>query len=104
MSKLVDYLSTWFVSDDSIQTQREVADAQQAILDRQYSEGKRGMFEYWGLSGEISDAGTANADYVDENDNPLRIVPWWGWLALAGVVFWYLGGFTYLRGILAKKA
>lgn len=30
-------------------------------------------------------------------------IPWWGWLAGLGAIVWYLGGFTYLRGILAKR-
>ncbi len=34
----------------------------------------------------------------------LSFVPWWGWVIGVGVVFGYLGGFTYLRGILAKRS
>lgn len=30
-------------------------------------------------------------------------IPPVGWLVLIGVGFWYLGGFVWLRGILAKK-
>ena len=33
----------------------------------------------------------------------LSFIPWWGWVALLGVGFWYLGGFVYLRGILARR-
>lgn len=33
----------------------------------------------------------------------LAWVPWWGWLIGAGVVFWWLGGASMLRGILARK-
>jgi len=33
----------------------------------------------------------------------LAFIPWWGWLALLGAVWWYLGGFVMLRGILAKR-
>lgn len=33
----------------------------------------------------------------------LSFVPWWGWIVAAGVVFHYLGGFVYLRGILARR-
>lgn len=33
----------------------------------------------------------------------LSFVPWWGWLIGAGVAFGYLGGWTYLRGIMAKR-
>lgn len=101
MSKLVDYLSTWYVSDDAIQDERDRDLAQQAILDRQYAEGKRGLFSYYGLSSEVK--GNGLEEYVDDNDNILRIVPWWIWLAVAVGAFWYLGGFTYLRGILARQ-
>lgn len=34
----------------------------------------------------------------------LAFVPWWAWLVGAGAVFYYLGGFVYLRGILAKRS
>jgi len=34
----------------------------------------------------------------------LAFVPWWGWIIGAGAVFYYLGGFVYLRGILAKRS
>ena len=34
----------------------------------------------------------------------LAFVPWWAWIVGAGVGFYYLGGFIYLRGILAKRA
>lgn len=33
----------------------------------------------------------------------LSFIPWWGWLIGAGVLFGYLGGGVYLRGILARK-
>lgn len=32
----------------------------------------------------------------------LGIVPWWGWVALAGAVFWYLGGAVWARGALNR--
>tara|TARA_R110000868_G_scaffold395344_1_gene666981 strand:+ start:1147 stop:1452 length:306 start_codon:yes stop_codon:yes gene_type:complete len=101
MSKLVDYLSTWFVDEDAIQDERERDLVQQAILDRQYQEGKRGFLDYYSLSSEVS--GNGLEEYVDENDNPLSIVPWWIWVALIGAAFWYLGGFIWLKGILARK-
>ena len=103
MSKLVDYLSTWFISDDELQTHKDVAAAQQAILDRQVNEGKRGFFEYISLSSEVQAAGSDLAKYRDKNDNPLSVVPWWVWVALVGCALWYLGGFTWLRGSLARK-
>jgi hypothetical protein len=103
MPSLTDYLSTWFISDEQIQTHKDVADAQQAILDRQYDEGKRGVIDYLSLSNEVQNAGTELEEYRDENDNILGVIPWWIWLALAGVAFWYLGGFIWIRNILAKR-
>jgi len=32
-----------------------------------------------------------------------QALPWEIWVIAAGVAFFYLGGFTYLRGILAKR-
>ncbi len=103
MSKLTDYFSTWFVTDDSIQTQAEVAAAQQAALDRQRAEGKRGWLEHWSLSREIKAAGDASQRYVEDNDNPFAVVPWWIYAAAIVGIFWYLGGFGLLRGILNRK-
>lgn len=107
MSTLVDYLSTRFVTQDSIDTQKQVADAQQAILDRQYAEGKRNVFDYYNLSSEVQAAGTANQKYVDENGGAfgfLKIIPWWLWLLVIGGIFFYIGGFSWLRNILKKKS
>ena len=33
----------------------------------------------------------------------LGFIPWWGWVGALLWLAWYLGGFTYLRGILAKR-
>lgn len=103
MKSLVDYLSTWFISDEDIATHQKVADAQQQIADRQYADGTLGTLDYWLLSDEIGNAGNYLGDYKAENDNPLRVVPWWLWVGGIVAVFWYLGGFTYFRGILAKR-
>ena len=103
MSSIADWLAAKFITQDSIDTQAEVAAAQQRELDRQYSEGKRGFFEYYGLSREVQNAGVANQKFVDDNSNIFATVPWWVWVSLIGCAFWYLGGFVYLRGILAKK-
>jgi len=105
MSKLDDYLSTWFITQDSIDTQKQVADAQQAIVDRQYAEGKRNVFDYYSLSSEIQAAGTANQKYVDENGGVfgfLKIIPWWVWPLAVLAVFYYIGGFSWLRNIIKK--
>lgn len=34
----------------------------------------------------------------------LGFIPWWGWLIGVGVVFGYLGGFTWIKGILARRS
>lgn len=103
MTTLVDYLSTWFISDEEIATHKTVADAQQVIIDRQMREGKRGFFEYLSLTKEVQAAGSDLGKYRDKNDNPLSVVPWWMWLAAAVAAFWYLGGLTWLKGSLARK-
>lgn len=32
-----------------------------------------------------------------------KALPWWVWVGGLGVLVWYLGGFTWLRGALAKR-
>ena len=34
----------------------------------------------------------------------LGALPWHVWVGLAVAAFWYLGGFVYLKGIIARKA
>lgn len=99
--------ATFFTPEDEVQMHKDVAAAQQAILDRQYAEGKRGMFEYWGLSSDIKDAGSYQADFVAENSGLggfLKSIPWWVYLAGAVALFVWLGGLVWLKGILARRA
>lgn len=104
MSKFIDYLSTFFIADDEIATHKAVSEAQQAIIDRQHAEGKRGFFEYVSLSKEVQAAGSDLSKYRDKNDDIIKVVPFWAWVALAIAAFAYLGGFKWLKGILAKKS
>ena len=101
---LTDYLSTWYISDQDIAVHQQVAEAQQAIAERQYLEGTLSLPEYLAINGEIASAGSYLQDYKAANDNPLKIIPWWVWVLAIGGAFFYLGGFTWLRGILAKKS
>lgn len=103
MASLVDYLSTWFISDEEIAMREEVAAAQQARLDQLQREGKVDAIRYITLSGEVQEAGTMQRDYRDENDNFFAVIPWWIYLGAGLAIFFYLGGFIWLRGILARK-
>src|SRR4051794_21852092 len=94
-SKFTKWLSTFFESDEDIATHHQVAAAQKAELDRQRDEGKRGLAEYFGLSGLIEEGGEFEAKDKDANDDFWKVVPWWGWLLAVGVVFWFLGGFAW---------
>jgi hypothetical protein len=104
-----DWLAAKQISSEDIQTHQDVAKAQQEILDRQYAQGKRGVLDYYNLSGEVTDAGNYTQDFVDQNSSfsgvilaALAKIPFWLWLVLGGIAFWYLGGFTWLKGSLAK--
>lgn len=105
----VNWASTKFISQDEQQMHNDVAAAQQARLNDQLNEGKRDMFNYLGLSNQVQAAGNMEADYIAENGSfgnvitaALGKVPLWLWLVVGIVVFWWLGGFIWLRGILAK--
>lgn len=89
---LIDYFSTWFISDDELAMRREVAEAQQVALDRRFeNSGREDFVRYLGLSNDIQAGGDMQADYRKKHDNPLRVVPWWLWLVGAVVVLWYSG-------------
>lgn len=49
------------------------------------------------MPAKVRDALTTGAGWS------LSFIPWWGWLIGAGVVWGYLGGWSYLRGILARR-
>lgn len=49
------------------------------------------------MPGTVRDALSTGAGWT------LSFIPWWGWLIAAGVVWGYIGGWTYLRGIMARK-
>lgn len=107
MGKITDWLAaTLYTRDEDIQTHRDVAASQSAAVDRQRDEGKRGWLETSALKSEIGSAGDYQSDFKEENSGALAFaftVPWWIWFALAGGAFWYLGGFLWLKGILARK-
>jgi hypothetical protein len=104
--KLTNWLAAnVFISDADVQTHADVAAAQKAELDRQRDEGKRGLLDYWNLSGEIADAGSYAGDFKAKNSGIFgfaKIIPWWLWLGAIVAGFWYLGGFVFLKGILSK--
>ncbi len=103
---LTDWLAaTFFVSEEDAQMHKDVAAAQQAIVDRQYAEGKRGVFDYLGLSSDIKKAGDYTADFKEKNSGLgalLLTVPWWIWAALLALAFWWVGGFYWIRNILKR--
>jgi hypothetical protein len=106
MGKFTDWLAaTLYVSEEDIQTHKDVAAAQDAAVLRQREEGKRGYLETYSLRKEINSAGNMLGDYKEKNTGVLALgltVPWWIWAAMIGAAFWYLGGFVWLKGILAR--
>jgi hypothetical protein len=100
MSTLTDWLAaTFYVSDADVQTHADVAAAQQAEIDRQYSEGKRNVSDYLSLSDEIQTAGSERVDYKRANSGVwgfMKALPWWFWIIVILVPFGYLGGFAWL--------
>ena len=106
-NNLTDWLAAnLYISNDELQMRKDVAAAQQAEVDRQFAEGKISFLSDLSLSADIQDAGSSEQKFVDANSGVggfLKIVPWWFWIAAIIAAFWYLGGFSYLRGILKKK-
>lgn len=107
MGKFTDWLAaTLYISDEDIQTHRDVAASQSAAVDRQRAEGKRGWLETYALKSEISDAGDYQADFKEKNSGLGSLVmtaPLWLWVVMLVGAFWYLGGFLWLKGILARQ-
>ena len=107
MGKFTDWLAaTLYVSDEEIQTHKDVAAAQDAIVLRQRAEDKRGFLETYALRRDINSAGDELGEFKEDNTGLPALamtVPLWIWVGLIGAAFWYLGGFIWLKGILAKK-
>ncbi len=100
------YSNTSSELDANAALHEEVAAGQQAQLDRRYNDGKVGLLDYLNLSGDITDAGSMTRNYQKDTGSPLHVVagvPWWVWVVGIGAAFWYLGGFIWLKGILAKN-
>lgn len=104
MASFTDWLAAkFFVSEEDKQTHADVAAAQQRNNDRQYAEGKIGLLDYYGNAKDIANAGRDLQTFQDNNSSLFMTVPWWIWLTLLLAGFWYLGGFIWLKGILARR-
>jgi hypothetical protein len=108
---LTDWLAAQFyTSDDDIATHQQVADAQQAIADRQLSEGKVNLSDYIGLSNDIQAAGQYEADYKKSNSGFfgfLKNLPPWAWGVIVIVslgLFFNAGGAILVRRFFKKFA
>lgn len=110
--KFFDKIGEWLYSnfstefDANAKTHEQVAIAQQERLDASAERGNVGFFKYVEMSSEITDAGgmTRSAQkQMGSTANLLSGVPWWVWALIGGAAFVYLGGHTWLKGILAKK-
>lgn len=99
---LTDYFSGFFISDDQVATEQQVADAQAARLREQYSQGKISLWRYLDLTGDALEAGNGQENYRDDNSGFLRVIPWWVWLVAVGLIAWQIGGFVWLKNRLAK--
>jgi len=91
-----DGLQAWFsrqfVSEDAEQTAQQVADAQQAILDRQFVEGKRDLVDYQELSGEVqsADGRIYNQQLGQKGLTGFVLATKWVWiLGLGGLALWF---------------
>ena len=100
------YSNTSSELEDNAALHEEVARGQKAQLDRRYDEGKVGWLDYFGRRGEIADAGSMTRDYQEKTGSPWHVIlgiPWYVWVVVLCAAFWYLGGFLWLKGILAKN-
>lgn len=110
--KFLDKIGEWLYGnfstelEDNAKTHEENAIAQQEDLDRSAERGNVGFFKYVELSSEISESGGATRGAqkkMGSTANLLSGVPWWVWAIIGGAAFVYLGGHTWLKGILAKN-
>lgn len=109
---LFDNLAEWVVSntdsqlEDYSQTQQQVGAVQQQRNEDRYKGGTISPQEYYRRNDLIQDSKDATAEYQAKTGSVWHVlggVPWYVWAALAGVAFWYLGGFVWVRNILAKR-
>jgi hypothetical protein len=97
-----DYLTSLFIKDEDVETARQVAAGQQSILDRQREEGKVDSYEYYGLTQEIEDSGTALKEAQDKTF--LGSIPWWVWALLIIGAMGYFGMLGPLFALGKRKA
>jgi len=88
--RVVNFFSSFFVSDDDVATAKQVAAAQQTVLADQYDRGVIDTNKYLQLSREIDDAGNYLDDYRKDASDPGHLIPWWVWLVVGVAVLIYL--------------
>lgn len=103
MASLTDWFArTFFIDADLERDANERALVQQQILDRQYAEDKRDTFEYARMTGEIRNTGTNFFDQQLGKSGTaglpgLAFSYWWIWAAIGLGIFFYFGGFAWLK-------
>lgn len=109
MAGFIDWLAaTFYTSQDQRDTARQVADAEQAVLDRQISEGKRTVTDYQNLSSQVQDAGGPAVDRALGKPGwrglPSLVLHYWFIWLPAGLLVWliFFGGWAVVLGWLRK--
>lgn len=100
------YANTSSEYEDNAKLHEEVAIAQQQRLDQSYAKGNVGLLDYLTTSADISNAGSMTRDAKEKDGSGLNLlsgIPWYVWVIGLGAAFWYLGGFLWLKGILARN-
>lgn len=103
MASLTDWFArTFFISSEQEETSNQVKAAQQAIVDRQFSDGTINTFEHAAISRDIGNTGTTffNQELGRSGTAGLPGLAfhyWWIWAAIGVGLFIYLGGFAWLK-------
>lgn len=90
---ITDATTGSFISQDEIDTARQVEAGQSQQAARQFDDGVIDWEEYHQLDADIHAAG----NYLEaERNRPApdmpTLIPWWWWIVLAAGLFFYFGG------------
>lgn len=109
---MLDTLAEWLYANNSSQyedyaeTQRQVAEVQQQRNDQRFQQGKIGVLEYINRNLLIADSDdeTAKAREAQASGWAFFKGTWLVWAALLVLLFLWMGGLSWIRGILARKS
>ena len=92
-----------YVDDEEEQLYADLQKQNEAKLDEQFEDGKIGPVRYYQNSSLNNSLTDGYEDLGNKGVGGLfKLVPWYVWVLGALALFFYLGGFSRLKGVLKK--